>query len=155
MRARFHSDLKQASGRMEIKAMRIAIKRLFYTVILMTAGGAVAAPVQAPVIGGLSILEPGDWELRSREPGGKTRHICLADARQLLQLRHPGRNCRRFVVSDTAAQVVVTYDCAAAGSGRTALRIETPRLVQIQSQGIADSAPFDFAVEGRRVGECR
>ncbi|WP_246524744.1 DUF3617 domain-containing protein [Sphingobium phenoxybenzoativorans] len=135
--------------------MRIAIKPFVYAAIMMTAGGAVAAPLQAPVIGGLSTLETGDWELRSREPGGKIRHICLADARQLLQLRHPGRNCSRFVVTDTAAQVVVTYDCAAAGSGRTALRIETPRLVQIQSQGIADSAPFDFAMEGRRIGACR
>lgn len=121
----------------------------------MTAGAAVAAPLQAPALNGLSTLEPGVWELRSREPGGKIRHICLADMRQLLQLRHPGRNCSRFVVTDTAAQVVVTYDCASAGNGRTALRIETPRLVQIQSQGIADSAPFDFAVEGRRTGSCR
>jgi hypothetical protein len=135
--------------------MRIAIKRLIYVLAMAMAGGAVAAPVQTPVIAGLSTLEPGDWELRSREPGGAVKHMCLTDMRQLLQVRHAGRSCSRFVVTDTATQVVVTYDCAAAGNGRTALRVETPRLVQIQSQGIADSAPFDFAMEGRRIGACK
>ncbi|HEX7782606.1 MAG TPA: hypothetical protein VF509_07345 [Sphingobium sp.] len=134
--------------------MRVAVKRLIYACAMVTASGAVAGPVQTPVIAGLNSLESGNWELRSREPGGAVRHMCLSDMRQLLQIRHAGRSCSRFVVTDTATQVVVTYDCAAAGNGRTALRIETPRLVQIQSQGIADSAPFDFAMEGRRIGAC-
>jgi hypothetical protein len=32
--------------------------------------------------------------------------------------------------------------------------VETPRLVQIQSQGVADSAPFSFTIEARRTGDC-
>jgi hypothetical protein len=128
--------------------------RLLGVGAIWAAGIAVPAPAQTPTLAGLSKLETGNWELRVRGDGGAVRNLCLADARQLLQLRHPGRSCSRFVVTDTAAQVVVTYDCAEAGNGRTDLRIETPRLVQIQSQGIANSAPFDFSMEARRTGAC-
>jgi hypothetical protein len=117
------------------------------------AAGAGAA--QAPVLAGLAGLERGRWELRMREPGGQPSHVCLGDPRQLLQPRHPGAQCRRYVVTDQPGHVVVTYDCGAAGNGRTDLRIETPRLAQILSQGIADSAPFAFAMEARHVGECK
>ncbi|WP_028056137.1 DUF3617 domain-containing protein [Sphingobium bisphenolivorans] len=98
-------------------------------------------------------LEPGEWELRER--GAEARRLCLSDLRQLLQVRHMSRNCKSFTVSDTPNRVVVTYDCGGAGSGRTDLRVETSRLVQVQSQGIADGGPFDFAAEGRWVGACR
>lgn len=135
--------------------MAFAKMRLLGASAVLAAGIAMPAPAQAPALAGLGKLETGNWELRTRGEGGAVRNLCLADARQLLQLRHPGRNCSRFIVTDTAAQVVVTYDCAAAGNGRTDLRIETPRLVQIQSQGIADSAPFDFSMEARRTGACR
>ncbi|WP_336959625.1 hypothetical protein [Sphingobium aquiterrae] len=121
-------------------------------------GGALiggAGVAQAPALAGLSGLERGDWELRVREPGGAVSHICLGDPRVLLQVRHQRNSCRRYVVTDTAQHIVVTYDCAAAGNGRTDLRIETARLVQIQSQGIANSAPFSFQMEARHIGTCR
>ena len=41
------------------------------------------------------------------------------------------------------------------GYGRTNLRREISRLVQIESQGIVDGLPFQFAAEARRVGACR
>ncbi len=40
------------------------------------------------------------------------------------------------------------------GSGRTTIRVETPRLVQIETQGIADQSPFAFSAEARRIGTC-
>ncbi|CAN5449246.1 hypothetical protein BH10PSE12_BH10PSE12_24250 [soil metagenome] len=122
---------------------------------IVFAGAAVAAPVQAPGLAALGTLESGDWELRVRGRGGAVKHLCLGDTRELLQVQHSGRSCSRFVVTDTAQQIVVTYDCAAAGNGRSDLRIETPRLVQIQSQGISNGAPFSFSMEARRVGVCR
>ena len=57
--------------------------------------------------------------------------------------------------SDAADAASITYDCAAAGNGRTDLRVETARLIQISSQGVADGAPFVFVAEGRRIGACR
>ena len=46
------------------------------------------------------------------------------------------------------------YTCRGRGYGRTHIRRETGRLVQIESQGIVDGLPFDFVAEGRRIGEC-
>ncbi|MDO7834064.1 hypothetical protein Q4610_03310 [Sphingobium sp. HBC34] len=123
------------------------------------AGAATAtgsAGTSAPVA--LRMLEPGQWELRGRGEGAETRRLCVTDLRQLLQLRHnQGQRqalCRSFTISDSPHAVSVTYDCAAAGNGRTDLRVETARLVQIRSQGVADGAPFAFAAEGRRIGAC-
>ncbi|HWV13134.1 MAG TPA: DUF3617 family protein [Sphingobium sp.] len=102
-------------------------------------------------------LEPGEWELRERpEAGAKgdVRRICLTDIRQLVQLRHGHSSCKRLTVDEAAKRLVVSYECGSAGTGRTDLRIETARLVQIQSQGIAGGAPFSFSMEGRRVGAC-
>lgn len=122
--------------------------------MMATWAGAVVAP--APVA--LRALEPGEWELRGRGEEAETRRLCVTDLRQLLQLRHhPVQGqalCRSFTISDSPQAITVTYDCAAAGNGRTDLRVETARLVQIRSQGVADGAPFAFAAEGRRIGAC-
>lgn len=120
---------------------------------MMIAGVACAAPT--PTLKALHQLEPGEWELRERGTAGKVRRLCVSDLEQLLQFRHSRASCKRFIVSDTPRELVVTYDCGALGSGRTALRVETSRLAQIQAQGIANGAPFDMAEEARRVGICR
>ena len=99
-------------------------------------------------------LEAGEWELRERGPDGPIRKLCIAHLNQLLQSRHAGNSCKSFTVSETPKRLVVTYECGTAGNGRTDLRIETARLVQIQSQGIANGAPFAFALEGRWAGAC-
>lgn len=118
------------------------------------AGAAPAVVPTTPAMQALRQLEPGEWEVRERVPGAAPRRLCAADLQALLQLRH-GRNiCKPFIVSDAADALVVTYDCDGAGNGRTALRVETNRLAQIQTQGIADGAPFDMAFEARRVGLC-
>ena len=78
----------------------------------------------------------------------------MADAKVLLQLRHPNNVCSRFVISDDPRGATVQYSCASGGNGRTTIRVETPRLVQIDTQGIADQSPFAFSAEARRVGDC-
>lgn len=127
--------------------------------MMMTAASwASAAPPPAPssqLPEALRGVEAGEWELRGRGDGAETRRVCMADARQLLQIQHGRALCPAFVVSDSANALSVTYDCAAAGNGRTDIRVETSRLVQLRSQGIANGAPFAFAAEGRRVGVCR
>lgn len=120
-------------------------------VVAMAAAGPLSAASPSRLTKG---LETGEWELRDRAGDGEPRRLCLSDLRQLLQVRHARNSCKSFTVSDAAARTVVTYECGPAGNGRTDLRIETPRLVQIQSQGIADGAPFAFALEGRWIGAC-
>jgi hypothetical protein len=124
---------------------------------LPLAAGAVmlVAPVaaQAPGLAMLNALERGSWQIQDRA-GGTPRAICLGDARQLLQLRHPRSDCSRYVISDTAAEVTVHYTCPGAGHGRTTIRRETNRLVQVDTQGITGGAPFSDAYEARRTGPC-
>lgn len=134
--------------------MALNLLRALAIGVTAIAGCAIAAPAAAPGFAALGALEKGEWELRTR--GGRdVRRICISDTSQLLQIRHPRHNCARYVITDTPTKLVVTYSCGGAGSGRTDLRVETSRLVQIQSQGIADAAPFSFSVEARRTGSCR
>jgi hypothetical protein len=102
----------------------------------------------------LDQLEDGEWELRLRDQPGAPRHICLGDARKLIQLRHPGQNCTQVIVEDTPDSVTVQYTCRGRGYGRTHVRREADNLVQIDSQGIARGRPFSFDAEARRVGSC-
>lgn len=122
----------------------------------MAAWVAVAAPAAgAPqALTMLDRIEAGNWELRLREPGTPTQRMCVPSGRRFIQLRHPGRECERFVVQDGPSEVIVQYTCRGRGYGRTHIRRETSRLVQIETQGIADGLPFDFAAEARRVGDC-
>lgn len=131
---------------------RTGLRALCAVAAWMTAAAGSAANAPAPLA--LRTLETGEWELHGRGEDKQTRKLCVTDLRQLLQVQHGRSLCTSFIVSDTAQSATVTYDCAAAGNGRTDLRVETSRLVQIRSQGIADGAPFDFAAEGRRIGAC-
>lgn len=114
-----------------------------------------AAPAHAPPLAVLDGIDPGAWELRARETGGPVFNLCLGDPRQLLQVRHSGQRCSYYVLDSGPGEVTVSYSCPGAGSGRTTLRVETSRLVQIHTQGVADGAPFAYRIEGRRKGECR
>ncbi|MEP7221337.1 MAG: DUF3617 family protein [Novosphingobium sp.] len=102
----------------------------------------------------LSRLEPGRWELRTRGPSSSSERICLQSGNALVQVRHPDLPCERVVVEDTPGDVTVQYTCRGRGYGRTHIRRETNRLIQIETQGIAGGLPFDFAAEGRRLGDC-
>lgn len=117
-------------------------------------GMAVPVSGQRPALSMLDELEHGRWELRTRTQGGDAQFICLRDGRGLIQLRHPGDACPRLIIGDTASEVTVQYTCKGRGYGRTHIRRETDRLVQIDTQGIDDGLPFAFAVEGRRIGDC-
>ena len=114
-------------------------------------GGAVFA--QGVQLAMLDRLTPGLWEIRIRD-GGQSERLCLDDGRRLIQLRHPNLACRQFVVDDDPSAVTVHYTCPGQGTGRTHLRFETSRLVQLESAGVASRLPFDIVAEARRVGDC-
>jgi hypothetical protein len=120
----------------------------------LAAGFAAPALGQRPALAMLDGLERGRWELRVREAGGEVQQICIGDTSRLIQLRHPVPGCQRLVVEDGASEVTVQYTCRGRGYGRTHIRRESGRLIQIDSQGIANGLPFSFAAEGRRVGDC-
>lgn len=131
------------------------VKRWTPALGMMLVLAAVPASARPPRIAALQSLQPGEWELRARGEEQHPRRICARDVRRLLQTEHARHACRMFVISDSNNAASVTYDCAAAGSGRTDIRVETPRLAQIRSQGVANGAPFASAMEARRVGDCR
>jgi len=109
---------------------------------------------QAPgALAMLQRLESGQWELRGTG-GGRIASICLGNPIQLTQPQHGGANCTRDVVAADANSMTVNYACPGIGRGRTTLRIETPRLAQIDSQGLDHGAPFALRAEARRVGPC-
>jgi hypothetical protein len=111
-------------------------------------------PDTSQSLAALSTLQPGMWEFKSRDDSAANRSICVSDPRAMLQLRHGAAQCSRFVIQNDQRVATVHYSCPNAGHGQTTLRVETPRLVQVESQGIANKAPFAFTAEGRRVGAC-
>lgn len=116
---------------------------------------AVAAPVLAISVQkpeALAKLEPGRWQLR--ETDGAARSICVADPVALVQLEHEGVGCSQEVLTSEAGAATVEYSCPARGFGRTSIRVETPRLARIDTQGLADGRPFAYRVEARKVGSC-
>ena len=98
-------------------------------------------------------LDRGLWELRYRDATRRTERICIASATRLIQLRHPGQKCDQVIAQSAATSATVQYTCQGLGYGRTVIRREASRLVQVQSQGIADGLPFEINAEARRVGE--
>lgn len=72
----------------------------------------------------------------------------------MIQLRHSDVRCSHVVVTDEPAEVTVQYTCPGKGYGRTQIRQESRKLVQIHSQGIADGLPFSFSAEARHRGGC-
>lgn len=116
------------------------------------AGLVAAAPAQAPEFAALARIERGLWQLR--DAGGATRPMCIADPTALFHLRGAAAKCSRFVVENTPANATVSYTCPGGGQGRTAISVETPRLMRIQTQGIDGGMPFELEVEARRTGAC-
>jgi hypothetical protein len=114
-------------------------------VIPLTAGAA--------ELGMLDGLAKGAWSLRIRDDGSQQR-ICVRDGRELIQIRHKQPGCSRFVVEDGADEVIVHYTCRGNGYGRTSIRRESSGLVQVESQGIVDGAPFAISGEARYGGGC-
>ncbi|MFN3945470.1 MAG: DUF3617 domain-containing protein [Allosphingosinicella sp.] len=117
-----------------------------------------AAPAATQAPGGLAVLarmEPGLWTLKDRDGARPLPSICIAQDRgMLMQIQHGSAACTRLVIAQDAKSATVHYTCPGAGFGRTSLRLETPRLARIDSQGIHDGAPFAFRAEARRAGPC-
>lgn len=128
----------------------------------LIAAGAIGAMVfygpaltaEQPALAMLDQLQPGQWEVRDRDPTGGRSLVCLESGRRLIQIRHMRESCRSLTVEDTAEAVTVHYACPGNGYGQTSVRFESAQLVQLETQGIAQGLPFNVRAEVRRVGSC-
>ena len=122
---------------------------------MISAGAAVGLPAaaQAPDLAMLGTLDKGAWTARMR-PNGPTVRLCVRTGLEFIQLRHRQLNCDRFVVDDEPGEVTVQYTCRGHGYGRTSVRREGSRLVQLRSQGTEDGQPFSVDAEARYTGAC-
>lgn len=120
------------------------------------AAGLLALPSAAQAPGPLANLQPGLWSLRAI--GGparaEARSICVRNPSQLLQIHHAGQRCTRRTLNASGESISVRYECAGGNWGQTELRVETPRLANIDTQGIAGGGPFHRIYEARRTGDC-
>ena len=120
--------------------------------LVIGAGAAVGAD-KLPRI--FSSIERGRWELRpiGARTGGVS--ICVtSDARSLAVLRGGGGDCRVFTTEDKPTKAVLNYSCSGGDQGLTRVRIEDPRLMIVEAQGIRDGNPFQAKYEARRTGGC-
>lgn len=138
--------------------MKFSNIRLVAATLLAAGAGAPGFAAQADAPDLLQTLERGLWQFRAVGGGASTiatNQLCLGEPRQLVQIQHGNSaQCSHFVVRTSETSVTISYTCKGAGQGLTTIRKESPRLIQIQSQGIRNGAPFSFSVEGRRTGTC-
>jgi hypothetical protein len=119
------------------------------------AGSAVQGGAQGDGGDLLKSLERGLWQLRATGGGSvAASQLCLGDPRMLVQIQHGATSCTHQVVDAGPNSLTISYSCKGAGQGLTTIRKESGRLIQIKSQGIHNSSPFSFTVEGRRSGTC-
>lgn len=131
---------------------RRALVALGCSILFLACPAAAQGPRPATALGR---LEPGLWQLRDLDSAAAPpRSICIADPNLLIQIQHRGSPCSRLILSNAAEAVTVHYTCPANGFGRTSLRVETPRLAKIDTQGISDATPFSYRFEARRTGSC-
>ncbi len=123
--------------------------------ILLGAAGAalsvVLAGASTPSV--LSQISSGLWEI-SRKGSSSATRLCLAEPLLLAQVEHRTAKCTRTVLRNDGASAVIDYNCADAGFGHSKISMLTPRSVKIETQGIADYAPFGYIVHARRIGNC-
>lgn len=122
---------------------------------LLMSGVAMASTAKAPVLMVVEAIEHGQWEIHEVGATSAPRTLCLSDPETLIQLRHPGIACSHFVIDNQPKTLTVSYSCSGAGSGRTTISLATPRIIRLQTQGLAQNAPFDSDYSARRIGACQ
>lgn len=115
--------------------------------LLVGTGGAVAHRQAVPSV--LAKIERGQWQLTERDGSG--RRVCLSTPTGFVQLEHGTIPCQQVVEAEDARSTTIRYVCTGHGHGRTTISVETPRLVRIETQGVADGAPFQREYEARKV----
>ncbi len=124
---------------------------------LLLAGIAAAIPAMAlaaAAIPALSKVERGRWEVRELDNAVPAASLCLGDPAQLLRFGHRGSSCPLEVLESGASAATVQYSCPGRGFGHSHVRVETPRLMRVDTQGLSNGRPFSYRLEARRTGAC-
>lgn len=119
--------------------------------LLLVSAGAVAASSGPSILAG---AKPGLWEISGGPTGRTGQRVCLADVTRIAQLQHRVQRCDQHVVRNSAGLAEVHYSCAGGNFGQSKISLITPRSFRVETQGIADNAPFHYVVQARRLGEC-
>lgn len=121
------------------------------TVLMPCALALAALPVAAQAPSAAALVRPGLWEVTV---GTATRRICLADGTSLVQHRHGAAACTQRDLGGDRYRATVLYSCPGAGWGRTVLHAGDSRSVRIETQGIAENAPFAYTAAARWIEDC-
>ena len=118
------------------------------------AGLAVPAGAAAVHYGLLDTAKPGRWSLHQPGESDGRRSMCVPQGRALAYVAHRSNGCR--VVHARARrpqEIELSYICPGV-QGMSRIRLESDRLVHIETQGIAGGAPFHESLEARWSGAC-
>lgn len=113
-----------------------------------------ATPQARRPLTALASLQKGLWEIREISNPGARAAFCVSDPNILMQVQHRTEPCSRLVISSSVTSATVHYTCPAGGFGRTSIRVESPRLALIETQGIRGGTPFEYRAEARRKSSC-
>jgi hypothetical protein len=133
----------------------MVFKRLMRPMIggaLLLFGAAGATAQRDPAPNALNGIERGQWQLKGADGG--LRQMCVRNPAALLQIMHGDTQCEHFVMETSPRGGTIRYTCPSHGHGRTTISIATPRAINIDTQGVANGAPFSERFEGRRTGAC-
>jgi hypothetical protein len=133
-----------------------AVKRWGALIVAGIAVAAVPAFAVATVsVGALRQLESGRWQIRELDGAVAGTTICLGNPKQLVQFEHRRTSgCSSQILDSGEATATVQYSCAGRGYGHSSVRVQTPRTVRIDTQGLSNGQPFSYRLEARRVGAC-
>lgn len=115
---------------------------------------AAAAPARSPRLAALLRIEPGEWQFKAIGSNAAPQLVCVTDPAVLLHFKRSAAGCGYRILVDEPARANVDYHCAGGGSGRTTVRVATPRAFDLDLQGIAGGLPYDESYEAHRVGTC-
>lgn len=115
---------------------------------------AAGVSAKGPEVAALADIVPGQWQLREIDPAAALTSLCITDPAMLIQLKHAALRCPHFVIEDLPRSATVQYSCPGAGHGRTTIKLETRASFHLDTQGIAQGAPFDTSYAARRMGDC-
>jgi hypothetical protein len=136
-------------GRMRFSAPGLAAAFCAAALAAIPAHGLATSALAA-----LDQLERGRWQVRDLDANVDRQSLCVGDPVILAQIEHQGPPCAREVIESGPDGGTIRYTCRGRGFGHSMLRVQTPRLVRIHTQGINGAQPFNYRAEARRIGDC-
>src|SRR5690606_34370450 len=130
--------------------MRVTVLKLLMSAGMGLAALALSAPTLPPAVAGSG----GLWEVSRSATGARSSRVCVPSAAAFGQWEHGRVRCTRQVLSASASDAIITYNCPGGDFGRSHVRVITSRSLRIETQGISRGFPFNYVLHARRVGDC-